>query len=146
MTLGMGLILHSETWYSLDMLIPRYSLTKVASPLRSDCSFNYKSKRLVSMKLMGVRLKQLFIRTRSLSAPCIILSMFSLWSKGFNTCFRSAHWTPRQSTIKSPHCPDNCKVEGKITPPLPQKYSKSKARYLDSSNYFKRQREEDWEM
>lgn len=81
--LGIGLILHSETWYYLDILAPRYSLTSVAKPLKSlPVSLSSISSLLVSTKLIRDRLNKLFSSTISLSAPCIIFTIWGLYKMG----------------------------------------------------------------
>lgn len=70
-TLGIGLILHYDTWYSLDMLIDRYCLHNVDSPLSQFLFYvlSSMSTLLVSIKLMRLMLKWLLMSMRSLSAP-----------------------------------------------------------------------------
>lgn len=102
MGLGMGLILHSETWYSFDNTIPIYYLQRVESPLKSFLVFLISiSILLVSRKLIRHKLKLLLKRTMSLSAPCITFSIFSLWNIAGRTFLIFLRGILRQSIIKS---------------------------------------------
>lgn len=95
-----GLIRHSDTWYYLDMLAPRYSLTSVAKPLKSlPVSLSSISSLLVSTKLIRDRLNKLFSSTISLSAPCIILTIWGLYKIGTITFLIYYKLTFKQSIM-----------------------------------------------